>query len=262
MQALLAQERQMVFHSGALAITANLQGGDTTIVAGGINFIPSKLVVRPDIKTPEGLKGKRIAISRFGSASDYATQVALEKWGVNPKEGTIVEVGGNVTRLVALGIGTIHATLLSEPMTTIGIRQYKLNSLIDLAESGVPFPQNCFIVKRSYLEANRVKIVDAMRNPHDSHSPDGRRYRIRAQPPDRSVACAQLDPRWATRDRPDLTPGTHRADRGRFATTATRKRRDCSAQQRKYLCDPEPAWCTGGGKRPILCARQYVRTLY
>ena len=163
MQALLSQELQMVFTSGALAITANLQGGDTTIVAGGINFIPSKLVVRPDIKTPEGLKGKRIAINRFGSASDYATQVALEKLGVNPKDVTIVEVGGNLTRLVALGTGTIHATLLSEPMTTIGIRQYKLNSLIDLAESGVPFPQNCFIVKRSYLEANRVKIVDAMK---------------------------------------------------------------------------------------------------
>ena len=162
-QALLAQELQIVFTTGALAITANLQGADTTIVAGGINFIPSKLLVRPDIKTPEGLKGKRIAISRFGSASDYATQVALEKLGVNPKDVTIVEVGGNLARLVALGTGTIHATLLSEPMTTIGIRQYKLNSLIDLAESGVPFPQNCFIVKRSYLEANRVKIVDAMK---------------------------------------------------------------------------------------------------
>jgi NitT/TauT family transport system substrate-binding protein len=163
MQALLAQELQIVFTTGAIAITANLQGADTTIVAGGINFIPSKLLVRPDIKTPEGLKGKRIAISQFGSASDYATQVALEKLGVNPKDVTIVEVGGNLTRLVALGTGTIHATLLSEPMTTIGIRQYKLNSLIDLAESGVPFPQNCFIVKRSYLEANRVKIVDAMK---------------------------------------------------------------------------------------------------
>jgi ABC-type nitrate/sulfonate/bicarbonate transport system substrate-binding protein len=65
--------------------------------------------------------------------------------------------------LAALGNGTIHATLLSEPLTTIGIRQYKLNSLIDLAESGVPFPQNCFIVKRSYLEANRAKIVNAMK---------------------------------------------------------------------------------------------------
>ena len=163
MQALLANELQIVFTTGALAITANLQGGDTTIVAGGINFIPNKLLARPEIKTPEALKGKRIAISRFGSASDYATQVALEKLGINPKEVTIVQVGGNLTRLAALSNGTVQATLLSEPLTTIGIRQYKLHSLIDLAESGVPFPQNCFIVKRSYLEANRSKIVNGMK---------------------------------------------------------------------------------------------------
>lgn len=163
LQALLAQELRIVFTAGALAVSANLQGGDTTIVAGGIHFIPSKLLVRPDIKTPEALKGKRIAISRFGSVSDYATQVALEKLGLHPREVTIVEVGGNLNRLVALGAGTIDATLLSEPMTTIGIRQYKLNWLIDLAESGVPFPQSCFIVKRSYLQANRMKIVNAMK---------------------------------------------------------------------------------------------------
>ena len=98
MQALLANELQIVFTTGALAITANLQGADTTIVGGGINFIPNKLLVRPDIKTPEGLKGKTIAISRFGSASDYATQVALAKLGVNPKDVTIVQAGGNMTR--------------------------------------------------------------------------------------------------------------------------------------------------------------------
>jgi NitT/TauT family transport system substrate-binding protein len=169
MQALLANELQIVFTTGALTITANLQGADTTIVAGGINFIPNKLLVRPDIKTPEGLKGKRIAISRFGSASDYATQVALEKLGVNPKDVTIVQTGGNMTRLAALSQGTVHATLLSEPHTTVGMREFKLNSLIDLAESGVAFPQNCFIVKRSYFDANRPKIVNAMKAVIESY---------------------------------------------------------------------------------------------
>jgi ABC-type nitrate/sulfonate/bicarbonate transport system substrate-binding protein len=163
MQALLANEVQIVFTTGALAITANLQGADTTIIAGGINFIPNKLLVRPEIKRAEDLKGKRIAISRFGSASDYATQVALEKLGLNPKDVTIVQVGGNLTRFAALMNGTIHGTLLSEPMTTMGMRQHKMNSLIDLAESGVPFPQNCFIVRRSYLAANRPRIVNALK---------------------------------------------------------------------------------------------------
>ena len=163
MQALLANELQVVFTTGALAITANLQGADTTIVAGGINFIPNKLLVRPEVKRAEDLKGKRIAISRFGSASDYATQIALEKIGLHPKDVTVVQVGGNLTRFAALMNGTIHGTLLAEPLTTMGIRDHKMNSLIDLAESGVPFPQNCFIVRRSYLAANRAKIVNAMK---------------------------------------------------------------------------------------------------
>lgn len=163
MQALLANELQIVFTTGALAITANLQGADTTIIAGGMNFIPNKLLVRPEIKRPEDLKGKRIAISRFGSASDYATQVALEKIGLSPRDVTIVQVGGNFTRFAALLSGTIHGTLLAEPLTTMGMRDHKMNSLIDLAESGVPFPQNCFIVRRSYLAANRAKIVNAMK---------------------------------------------------------------------------------------------------
>ena len=160
MQTLLANETQAAFTTGALAVTANLQGGDATIIAGGMNFIPNKLVTRPEIKRPEDLKGKRIAISRYGSASDYATQLALEKLNVNPKDVTINQVGGNSTRFSALVGGTIHATLLAEPLTTMALRDHKMNALIDLAESGVPFPQNAFLVRRSYLEANRAKVVN------------------------------------------------------------------------------------------------------
>ena len=163
MQTLLANETQAAFTTGALAVTANLQGGDVTIIAGGMNFIPNKLVTRPEIKRPEDLKGKRIAISRYGSASDYATQLALEKLNINPKDVTINQVGGNSTRFSALVGGTIHATLLAEPLTTMALRDHKMNALIDLAESGVPFPQNAFLVRRSYLEANRARVVDFMK---------------------------------------------------------------------------------------------------
>src|ERR1044071_4509715 len=43
MQTLLANELQLLFTTGALAVTANLQGGDTAIIAGGINFFPFQL---------------------------------------------------------------------------------------------------------------------------------------------------------------------------------------------------------------------------
>lgn len=162
MQTLLANEVQVLFTTGALAVTANLQGGDSTIIAGGINFFPFKLIVRPDIKTVTDLHGKKLAISRFGSASDYAAQLAVEKLGGDPKQVTMLQLGGNPSRLAAMTTGTAHATVFSEPFASVAVKQ-GMRSLLDLADSGVPFPQNCFIVRRSLLGERRAFVVNAMK---------------------------------------------------------------------------------------------------
>jgi ABC-type nitrate/sulfonate/bicarbonate transport system substrate-binding protein len=162
MQTLLANELQVVFTTGALAVTANLQGGDSTIIAGGINFFPFKLIVRPEIKTAADLHGKKLAISRFGSASDYAAQLAIEKLGGDPKQVTMLQLGGNPSRLAALTSGTTHATVFSEPFASVAVKQ-GMRSLLDLADSGVPFPQNSFIVRRSVLAERRALIVNAIK---------------------------------------------------------------------------------------------------
>jgi ABC-type nitrate/sulfonate/bicarbonate transport system substrate-binding protein len=162
MQTLLANEVQVLFTTGALAVTANLQGGDSTIIAGGINFFPFKLIVRPEIKTAAELHGKKLAISRFGSASDYAAQLAVEKLGGDAKQVTMLQLGGNPSRLAAMLSGTAHATVFSEPFASVAIKQ-GMRSLLDLADSGVPFPQNTFIVRRSLLAEKRPMIVNAMK---------------------------------------------------------------------------------------------------
>jgi NitT/TauT family transport system substrate-binding protein len=163
MQTLLANEIQVLFTTGALAVTANLQGGDTAIIAGGINFFPFKLVVRPDIKAAADLRGRKLAVSRYGSASDYAAQLALEKLGTDPKQTTFLQLGGNQSRLSAMVTGAVDASVFSEPFASVAMKQHGMRSLLDLAESGVPFPQNCFIVKRSYLAEKRGIVVNALR---------------------------------------------------------------------------------------------------
>lgn len=162
MQTLLANEVQLLFTTGALAVTANLQGGDSTIIAGGINFFPFKLIVRPEIKSAAELHGKKLAISRFGSASDYAAQLAVEKLGGDPKQVTMLQLGGNPSRLAAMISGTAHATVFSEPFASVAVKQ-GMRSLIDLADSGVPFPQNTFIVRRSVLAEKRSMVVNALK---------------------------------------------------------------------------------------------------
>jgi NitT/TauT family transport system substrate-binding protein len=163
MQTLLANEIQVLFTTGALAVTANLQGGDTAIVAGGINFFPFKLVVRPDIRSAADLRGRKLAVSRFGSASDYAAQLALEKLGANAKQSTFLQLGGNQSRLSAMTTGAVDASVFSEPFASVAMKQHGMRSLLDLADSGVPFPQNCFIVKRTYLAEKRNVVVNALK---------------------------------------------------------------------------------------------------
>lgn len=163
MQTLLANEVQILFSTGALAVSSNLQGADVTIIAGGINFFPFKFVTRPEIKSAADLKGKTVAISRFGSASDFAAQIALEKLGVDSKQVVMIQLGGNPSRLGGMTGGSVHASVFSEPFATVAMKQFGMNSLIDLAESGIPFPQNCFMVRRSYLEENRIKVINSMK---------------------------------------------------------------------------------------------------
>jgi ABC-type nitrate/sulfonate/bicarbonate transport system substrate-binding protein len=162
MQTLLANEVQVLFTTGALAVTANLQGADSVIIAGGINFFPFKLIVRPEIKAVADLHGKKLAISRFGSASDYAAQLAVEKLGGDAKQVTMLQLGGNPSRLAAMISGTTHATVFSEPFASVAVKQ-GMRSLLDLADSGVPFPQNTFIVRRSVLAEKRPMVVNAMK---------------------------------------------------------------------------------------------------
>jgi len=158
-QTLLANETQFLFSTGALAITANLQGGDITMVTGGFNMFAFKFIARPEIKSAEELRGKRVSISQFGSATDFAVQASLEKLGVDPRQVTLLQLGGNPNRLSALTGGSTEATLFSEPFATLAIKKYRMNLLLDMAEAGMAFPQSALMVKRSYLEMNREKVT-------------------------------------------------------------------------------------------------------
>ena len=163
MQMLLSDDVQVLFSTGVTVVTTNLQKADLAIIAGGLNFFPTKLVTRPEIKRPADLKGKTLAVGGFGAANHMALLVALEKLGVNPKEVTIIQVGGAAAQMASLAKGVIQGLMFNEPQATIAIKKFGMQSLIDLTESKSPFPQNCFIVKRNFLDANRDKVTSFMK---------------------------------------------------------------------------------------------------
>jgi NitT/TauT family transport system substrate-binding protein len=97
-------------------IGANLSGADLVTVAHTVSGVQSKLLVRPEIKTPADLRGKRIAVSGFGSLGDFLERYILKKHGLDPvKDVIMLAIGNQPDRLQALFNGAVDAVDLSHP---------------------------------------------------------------------------------------------------------------------------------------------------
>ena len=88
-------------------IAANLAGADMAILAHTMPAVVHALMVRPDIKTPEDLKGKKIGVSSLGSLTDFLVRSIAKKKGLNPdRDITLITTGGSDTeRVMALKAG-------------------------------------------------------------------------------------------------------------------------------------------------------------
>ena len=70
--------------NGSSAIAAALAGADLKIIGNSGNKMVFSLYVRPEFKTVDALRGKKIGITRFGSAPDISVRYALRKHNINP----------------------------------------------------------------------------------------------------------------------------------------------------------------------------------
>ena len=82
MSALISGEVPFAQIYGGALLAAALTGADVVIVAGLINQPFFSIVTIKGIDKPEDLRGKKIGISTFGSATDFALRLALKKWGI------------------------------------------------------------------------------------------------------------------------------------------------------------------------------------
>jgi ABC-type nitrate/sulfonate/bicarbonate transport system substrate-binding protein len=80
---------------GSSAMAAALQGADLKVIGNAGNKMIFSLYVKPEIKTVEALRGKKIGITRYGSAPDISIRYALKKYNLNPeKDLTLIGLHG------------------------------------------------------------------------------------------------------------------------------------------------------------------------
>ena len=109
------------------------------------------MLSRPEIKTPEQLRVGSVAISRFGSSSDFIARYALSKVGLTPgKDVTIVQIGSTTARVDSALAGRVQATVVQPPASIIAQKR-GMNVLADLPKLGLVYQHTAAATTRKYI---------------------------------------------------------------------------------------------------------------
>ena len=149
--ALIARETPIAQTAGPGIVNAVLHGADTAIIAGGVTTLDYWLLSRPEVQTSAQLKGGAVAISRFGSASDFIVRYALQRIGLTPvKDVAILQVGALPERLAAMETNRVQATVLAPPAMYVAQKR-GFNILADVAALGLAYQATGVATTRRFI---------------------------------------------------------------------------------------------------------------
>ncbi len=171
----------VMFNAGATNLQA-LIGGDVQIMAGGIpetvlarasgidiknfwsisNLMPFQIYGSPNFKSLKEAKGKRFAISRFGSLSEFLTRSSVRQFGVDPKDVTMLQIGATPARFTTLVSGIVDATVLWFPVTERA-KSLGFNLLFDLKELYPEWSNVGFIAREGWLGKEKEQVIKFLR---------------------------------------------------------------------------------------------------
>jgi len=158
-QALMSGDVPIAQVGGNAPVVARLRGADVTLIAGLLNVLAYSMIVSPEIKKPEDLKGKKLSVSRFGSNSDYATRKILLKWGLKPDiDVAVLQIpGGQPARMAAIQSKVVHGMVAQPPVTSLA-RKFNLSIIAEPEDFGGAYPTTPVASRISYIREKRETV--------------------------------------------------------------------------------------------------------
>jgi NitT/TauT family transport system substrate-binding protein len=158
--ALIAGDTPVTQIAGIGIVNSGIGGSDAVMIAGGTVTLDWWLMSRPEIKTAAQLKGGSVAVSTFGTASDFIARFALQKIGLVPdKDVALVQLGDPLMRQASLESNRVQATVHVAP-STFAAQKKGFNVLADVAALGLPYQHTGLATTRKYIR-ERPDIVRA-----------------------------------------------------------------------------------------------------
>jgi len=115
------------------ALRAIAAGAPMKIIMVNIDQFQHLFIARPEIKSAKDMKGKKIAVSRYGAFSDIQTRFVVRQWGMDPdKDVQILQIGNSSARAAALASGGVDGAIVTPAFVPVA-RKVGLHVIFDLA---------------------------------------------------------------------------------------------------------------------------------
>ncbi|HEV8722609.1 MAG TPA: ABC transporter substrate-binding protein [Candidatus Binatia bacterium] len=155
--AVLTREVDLATLSGETVVRAYHQGAkNLTLIGTQLDKFTFSLYTKPEIKSPQDLRGKILGVSRFGGSLDISLRYGLQQVGLDPKRDniTLVQAGGMPEIMAGLTSGKLDGAMLLSVYAFRG-KELGYRELLDLGAMAVSFPQGVTLTTREFLRDKR-----------------------------------------------------------------------------------------------------------
>ena len=145
--------------SGGPAVIANiLRGGDIIHITAMVPRFTQSIMVKPEIKKPEDMSGRKMGVSRLGTVTHFALQTVLDSYGI--KGVTILQMGGQPEAFAGVSRGSVDGAVFSPPYN-FQLKKQGYNELVSPNELAklTEFITNGIVARRSVAEKDKETVI-------------------------------------------------------------------------------------------------------
>jgi ABC-type nitrate/sulfonate/bicarbonate transport system substrate-binding protein len=141
-------------------LNAIAAGAPLKILTVNIDGFQHLFVARPGINSPQDMKGKKLAVSRYGAFSDIETRFLIRQWGLDPdRDVQILQIGNSGARSAALMSGGVDGAVVTPAFVPVA-RNAGLNVIFDLSTIKTRFA-NIGLMAHARLIREQPRLVRA-----------------------------------------------------------------------------------------------------
>jgi len=134
-------------------------GGDLITLGAQTGVYTTDCFSKPEIKSIRDLKGRTVAVTRFGTSTHFAGLSMLRLGGLKPTDVVFIQIGGSSEAIAGLSSGRVDAAMLGYPASEVALKK-GFRQLTDLAknEDGA-FPTTAIAARESWLKDSKNREI-------------------------------------------------------------------------------------------------------